>query len=169
MWIKLTVPEIDRVRLHARRAELGGKSQIRGSDRRQTLAADQFTAQAGEAALSILLTGNIALYERTRARREQSPFSGDGGSDLIGYPIDVKTSRARYGWQRLYHLWIRPPEYHADTVYYFALMDRERDDVVIFAGWAVGRCIPLAADGRYTLRQDQLNGMELIDFSQAGL
>jgi len=152
--VRLTEAELGVVRDHARRAEIGGKSQVRADMRASTLSEDQLTAQAGEAALSKFLTGSIAAYHQTRLVREREPSRGDNGCDLLDIPIDVKTSRMRAGYQ-LYHLWVRPREYHPNTIYILALMPLQRDDVVQMIGWMQGCDLPFAED-KYELRQDLL-------------
>jgi len=152
--VRLTEAELGVVREHAHRAEIGGKSQVRDDLRASTLSEDQMTAQAGEAALSKFLTGSIAVYHQTRLVREREPGRGDNGCDLLNMPIDVKTSRMRAGYQ-LYHLWVRPREYHPNTIYILALMPLQRDDVVQMIGWMQGCDLPFAED-KYELRQDLL-------------
>ena len=56
---------------------------------------DGITGQAGNYALIKWFFGNDAptIYEQTRRKANESPFRGDMGSDIIGYYVDVKTSK----------------------------------------------------------------------------
>jgi hypothetical protein len=149
---------------HAQKAEIGGVSRVRTDDRKEKLSEDQLHAQEGECALSIAYTGDTDLYERTRLEREKNPYVGDNGSDLLGLNVDIKTSVMRRGRDFLYHLWIRPEEYHKETIYYLGLIDPEEPNVVIIDGWARGKNIGFNKEkGKYEMRRDKLNSMFTSD------
>ena len=156
--ITFTSQELNVIKQYAKNAELGGKSNIRTKNRQETLSLDQLTGQCGEAALSKLFTGNLDEYIQSRDKKDKTPWIGDGGSDLLDMGIDVKTSRMRAGKNFLYHLWVRPKEYHPKTIYYLALMEPDIDDEVHFIGWVQGQYLKFK-DGRYYLRMDELNNM----------
>jgi hypothetical protein len=151
--------ELNIIEGFAKNAQLGGKSNIRTFDRIEKLKEDQLTAQLGEAALSKLITGSIGLYIQTRQMRDKTPWKGDGGTDLIGYKIDVKTSRARRGLDFPYHLWVREREYNPETIYYLAIVPADKNDVVYFLGWAQGKYFGEKKGDRYELSCKQLNPM----------
>lgn len=158
--VRLTERELLIVKEHAEAlAEMRGKSQFLNAEQRAARrAADDYTGQVGEAALSKLITGSIQLYHLTRLQKEQDPLRGDDGSDLQGYRLDVKTSRMTAGAKYDYHLWIRPREFHAGITYLLALMFDDGDYVVFFVGWARADEIPKVGE-RYELRQDRLRSM----------
>jgi hypothetical protein len=136
----LNEDEIAKIRLIADREDKSTRSKVHPryvTNSRQNKY-DQFTGNAGEAALSKLLTGSIDLYLKTKRERELSNWTGDYSSDLLGLQVDVKTSRMRRGPDFDYHLWIRNKEYHQGTKYVLALMPEDRDDMVIFVGWIKG-------------------------------
>jgi hypothetical protein len=127
------------VRKYAKNAEIGGKSSVRldEEDRQRNLSKDQWNGQMGNIALSLYLTGSIDLYIRTRDYRDAHPFEGDGGCDLLGYQIDIKTSEV-YPWKRPeeYHLWVTEGEYIPAWTYMQALiLPRDLNTVRIY-GWA---------------------------------
>ena len=151
----------DELLIIKRNAELKGfpsKTTFYGKTYNQAkMLADQFTGQAGEAALSKYLTGSIELYCKTRAVRNENPYLGDGGTDLLGLKVDVKTTRMLNGNVKGYHLWIREKEFHRNITYYLALMPAERNDQVMIIGSIDGADIPKAKyDDR---RQVQINDL----------
>ena len=80
----------------AKKAEIGGESRIRDDDDRQSnLAIDQFIGVGlGE------LAGNkhffsVKDYHNSRIKKNENPYSGDNGSDTLGYKIDYKASHAK--------------------------------------------------------------------------
>ena len=159
--IKLSSQEIELVKKYSVNAELGGKSNIRSdTNRRSTLAGDQLTAQLGEAALSKFMTGSVDLYEKTRQERDLDKWHGDKGSDLLGYNVDVKTSRARRGLDFPYNLWVREREYHEDTIYFLAIVSEDDDSSVFFLGWCLGSEIKSKTDDRYEKNSRELRSME---------
>jgi len=150
--------ELTYILRHARRMELGGRSQVRTQERLAHLQDDQYVAALGEAALSKFLTGSIDLWIRTRQEKELRPEQGDGGSDLLGLAVDIKTSRMRAGTGHEYHLWVRPQEYHPGVRYYLGLVPPGTDDLVHLLGWAQAEQIPFRS-GRYDLPASFLNPM----------
>jgi hypothetical protein len=140
----LTEDELVKIRLIADREDKSTRSKVHpgGVTNSRLNKYDQFTGNAGEAALAKFLTGSIDLYLKTKQERELSNWTGDYSSDLLGLQVDVKTSRMRRGPDYNYHLWIRPREYHAKTKYVLALMPEDRDDLVLLVGWIEGSKIP---------------------------
>lgn len=158
--ISFTEEELKIISYHAKQLEFNGISRIRESeDRKKNLKIDQLTGQLGEAALSKLLTGSIDLYDRTRKQKEKHIRDGDDGSDLIGYRVDVKTSRTRMPKGFLYHLMVRDKEYHEDVMYYHALVPMNSTDVY-FTGTMEGSELPESQDGKRTVRMDNLHPIE---------
>jgi hypothetical protein len=138
--IWLNEDELAKIRLIADREDKSTRSKVHpgGVTNSRLNKYDQFTGNAGEAALSKYLTGSIDLYLKTKQQRELSNWTGDYSSDLLGLQVDVKTSRMRRGPDFDYHLWIRNKEYHQGTKYVMALMPEDRDDQVILVGWIKG-------------------------------
>lgn len=103
-------------------------SHFRGKDDRQErIWSDQYTAQFCNAAFAIWLLGEeegLDLYHKTRLKVQENPTESDGGTDLLGYQIDVK---GRWHWddrRRIYkyELPIRPT-YYPGTCYVLAVAD----------------------------------------------
>ena len=94
----LTKEERDRVRRHAQLAQVGGVSRVReGADRQASLGTDQFVGMLGEAAYTLFRFGSIERWCEQRERQNKNPRLGDGGKDVAGEAVDVKTSLMRYG------------------------------------------------------------------------
>lgn len=158
--IWLNEDEIKKIRLIADREDKSTRSKVHPNHttNSELNKYDQYTGNAGEAALSKALTGSIDLYLKTKQQRELSNWTGDYSSDLLGLQVDVKTSRMRRGPDFPYHLWIRTREYHPGTKYVLALMPEDRDDLVLLVGWIPGIEIhgPSFQDRR-EVTQDQLH------------
>lgn len=158
--IVFTSSEMQQIAINAKLIEMGGVSQIRpGAERLPYLGVDQYTGQAGEAALSKYLTGNMDLYLQTRAERNRDRTKGDNGRDLLGLDVDIKTSRMRRSHSFDYRLWVRPHEYHKEVCYYLGLMDVGIDDLAFIVGWCGGEWLP-KVDDRYEIPMSKLNGMD---------
>ena len=107
----------------AKKAEIGGKSRFRSySDRRSNLTIDQFIGVGlGE------LAGNkhffsVKDYYKSRIKKNEDPYSGDNGSDTLGYKIDYKASHAKNPNLLNYNLVVRPNELHSGFVYVLILI-----------------------------------------------
>ena len=142
--ISISPHEFDLCKMHARKACIGGKSQFRKEDRFDTLYMDNLIGQLGNCTLSKWLTGRIDAWMQTRYVANQNPYKGDGGSDLLGSNIDVKTSLMRKEqdpWR--YNLVVAPKELHQqDWIYILGLVPKfEADGIakeVWLVGWATG-------------------------------
>jgi len=122
--IVLRAEDVAVCRENARLACLGGRSSVRGADRAAALKVDQFVGQLGNAALSIYLTGSTDAYARTRREANETPWRGDGGSDLLGLPLDIKTSLMRCSRDPYdYRLIVRPAELHDGHTYVLGLVE----------------------------------------------
>lgn len=140
---------------HARIAELGGTSHVRGeADRASQLSVDQLVGQLGTMAVTFLLTGSTALYLQERTERDKDRWKGDGGSDVPGARIDIKTSlrRNRRNSASTYNLLVRPAELHDNWVYVLAVvMDldhKARTALVEVVGWASSYDLPKNVEDR---------------------
>jgi len=61
---------------------------------------------------------------------------GDGGQDLPGLNVDVKTTAARAMNPAHFSLIVSPKEYHAETVYILALAQRNGEGMSVgLVGW----------------------------------
>jgi hypothetical protein len=131
--------------LMARRAEIGGRSQIRTSGARFTsLAEDQLVGMLGHYAASVALYGNSDPYFEARAKANADPYRGDGGVDLPG-EVDVKASLIRKVSRRLgdYYLPVRPAELHEEHRYVLALVRMYEDSAAVrLMGWCRGSDLP---------------------------
>lgn len=141
--IALTDPMMEVVREHARRADIGGRSQIT-ADRGDRQECWQLVGQMAEAALYLWAGLGFAAYDANRRARNLRPHAGDAGYDAIvdsgplesanKYTVDVKAStRNAYMAIPEYHLPVRPKEVKAAR-YVFALSDPTTDEVVL-VGW----------------------------------
>lgn len=100
------------------------------------MAEDQLLGQLGQYALSVYLTGNDLAYRKARCKANQSPLKGDGGFDILGLKVDVKTSRMRYSQDALaYQLIVPPSERHPDWTYVLALIPKDCNNRVYLVGW----------------------------------
>ena len=107
----------------AKGAEIGGKSRFRNdNDRQLNLTIDQFIGVGlGE------LAGNkhfftVKDYYDSRTKKNENPYSGDNGSDTLGYRIDYKASHAKNPNLLNYNLAVRPKELHHGFVYILILI-----------------------------------------------
>lgn len=153
----------DTIRKFSTNAEIGGMSNIRSDDdRKQKLKTDQYIGQAGNAALSLYLTGSIDLYIKTRQKQDENKYRGDNGEDLIGFPVDVKTSVMRRGPDFNYHLYVRDREYHRGIIYVLGLMSESNLNVVSLVGFKSSEHLPQSIDGRREVPMSGLDEMSGI-------
>lgn len=151
--VELSKYDLNLAQHHATKAQLGGVSRVRAAeDRQATLVQDQLVGQLGTLALTKYLYGTTERYLFSRYYQNKTPHEGDGGEDLPGTNVDVKTSVMRYGQDPVqYNLCVRPREVHQGWVYVLALVpkDFESNRVVHLMGWASVDDLPLkpAADG----------------------
>lgn len=128
---------------HARAAELGGTSHVRRGDRGTELPGDQLVGQLGTAAWHLYWFGHAQPYLLGRTLQNRVPHLGDGGSDVMGARIDVKTSLMRKNPDPLaYNLLVRPAERHPDTTYVLALVPSLGLREVLLVGWATEYDLP---------------------------
>lgn len=98
---------------------------------------DKLVGQIGEAAGSKWFLGNegFRLYQKTREHVNKNPHNGDGGTDLLGYKINFKTSMIRSAKPLdTYNLVLRPAERHDDVVYVQLLVTPDLKGAFIL-GW----------------------------------
>lgn len=119
---------------YASRAALGGQSHVRDADaRRAALSEDQVTGQLGQIALHLYWHGHLHLYRVGRTVQDQYPTVGDGGMDMVGTNLDVKTSLVRTALPlEKHHLLVRPAERHPDWCYVQALLTESE---IHLMGW----------------------------------
>lgn len=164
---------IEAMKPHIRASTLGGRSCVRLSgDRYDNLTLDQLVGHLGEYALSLYLTGSADLYFRTREQKDEHPEIGDGGSDLIGYPVDVKTSLWRYGNTRPrdYTLFVRRAEAHPGICYVLALVQgAARGALVHLMGWADDRMVRSYYHDEESVSQVPADALKPMDTLQAFL
>lgn len=169
--ISINDEELFRIKKCATNAELGGKSHIRESDSRiSNLSVDQIIGQLGTFALTKHLFGSEESYFSLRAKIDENPFEGDGGSDIDGKNIDVKTSLMRAAKDPLrYRLAVREKERHDDWVYVLSVVDSIDSPVIVsLVGWATDNQLDgkLEKDGifagAYTIRAPYLKKISTL-------
>lgn len=136
---------VDTIISNAKKAEIGGKSQIRTTNSRNTnLAEDQLVGQISTYCGSMVLTGSPAGYIQAREKANANPTLGDNGVDIIGLPnIDIKGSLMRYSTNPLnYRLLVRPKERHKNWIYVLGLVPKERPYKCHIVGWANDADLP---------------------------
>ena len=152
----------------AKKAAIGGTSQIRGEeDRRNKLLQDQVVGQIGQYVGSLWLYGSSDPYMQSRWQANQNPTIGDGGSDILGSNIDFKTSAARKTDRPLlnYNLLVRPRELHENWVYILILVSAltKQQAQAHMIGWASDKMLPGEPQrqgvfaGAHALTASQLN------------
>lgn len=168
--IRLTKDHAARALVHAGQAEIGGKSNVRKAKARaDELANDQFVGQLGQVGLHMYLYGNLVHYEAGRWMQNQFPNVGDGGFDIPGALVDVKTSLVRTDLPLLEHrLPVRPKERHDNAVYILALL---QSPYVNLIGWASDAELPDQPEfngpfqGAYVLKAHELNPLMPIQYA----
>lgn len=138
-------------RAHAKRACVGGKSNIRsGDDRAATLSEDQLVGQLGAMAGCLYMYGNIERYMTTRFYANQNPDLGDGGFDIPGLNVDFKASLMRASVNPLdYKLVVRPRERHEGWIYFLVLIENitEVSALTHMVGWFPDDELPTPSTG----------------------
>lgn len=131
---------------NAKKAEIGGRSQIRSKqDRSERLSEDQLVGQISTYCASMILTGSKDGYVAARDKANANPTRGDNGIDIIGLSnIDIKGSLMRYSNNPLnYRLLVRPRERHNNWIYVLGLVPKERPYKCHLVGWAKDSDLPL--------------------------
>lgn len=154
-------------------ASLGGGSQIRSPEERITaLRQDQMVGQLGQMALSLYWFGDSRQYDIARWYANRNPNIGDGGSDIPGMNVDVKTSLMRSSEDPLdYRLLIRPKERHEGWIYVLALVKKLRKvgTEVFLVGWAADYQLPKMDqgglfDGAHVMNARDLNPLPPVQW-----
>ena len=148
---------------NAKKAEIGGKSQIRTANNRSSnLAEDQLVGQISTYCASVILTGSSEGYIQARNKANANPLIGDNGVDIIGLSnIDIKGSLMRYSDNPLnYRLLVRPKERHENWIYVLALVPKQRPYKTYLVGWANDSDLP---SDTYNGTIQSLHGAYVID------
>lgn len=130
---------------NAKKAEIGGKSQIRNQkDRSNSLSEDQLVGQISTYCASIVLTGDKEGYVEARNLANKNPTKGDNGVDIAGLSnIDIKGSLMRYSSDPInYRLLVREKERHENWIYVLGLVPKERPYKCYIVGWAKDSDLP---------------------------
>ena len=126
-----------------------------------------YVGLAGELAMCVYLTGDGERFWEGRRRRRESPWLGDGGTDLPPWRVDCKSSLMRYSQQPIaYRLLVPASEIHPDTAYVAAFVSQSFDEVTL-AGWAttdeVERSFRATFPGKpYAIEVSRLRPMETL-------
>jgi len=165
---------MDLIISNAKKAEIGGRSQIRGSRTRlSNLAEDQLVGQIATFCGSMILTDSPEGYIKARDIANTNPLVGDNGIDIVGLPnVDIKGSLMRYSKDPIkYRLLVRPKERHKDWIYVLGLVPAERPYKCHLVGWANDSDLPKkpydgpiqSLHGAYVIEASQLRNIkELI-------
>ena len=148
---------------NAKKAEIGGTSQIRKSqDRKSSLAEDQLVGQISTYCASMILTGSPNGYIKAREKANNNPFIGDNGVDIDGLAnIDIKGSLMRYSSDPLkYRLLVRSKERHDNWIYVLGLVPKIRPYQCYLVGWEYDKDLPKTTyDGSISV----LHGAYVVD------
>ena len=148
---------------NAKKAEIGGRSQIRNNVQRQNnLAEDQLVGQISTFCGSIILTHSPEGYIKAREKANATPTQGDNGIDICGLAnVDIKGSLMRYSSNPLnYRLLVRPKERHNNWIYVLGLVPKERPYKCHLVGWAKDDDLP---NDTYSGEIKSLHGAYVID------
>lgn len=159
------------------KAEVGGRSHIRKdhTDRMEAIKEDQLVGQLGTYAATVQVCGSAKRYIESRQKANANPYAGDGGEDIPGANLDVKTSLARVDRApEEFNLVVRPKERHPDWVYVLALVTELNAEsaVVALVGWITEDKLPLhpnssgVFEGAYVVRGANLLPMVPITWSK---
>lgn len=165
--IKIDPVKIEWIKLMAKKAEIGGKSQIReGEEREKTLSRDQLTGQLASYGFCIYWFGDFRYWMIDRFYRNQNPYNGDNGFDIAGMTLDVKGSRLLPNHNpETYRLPVRPKERHDNWVYIHAVVDYDdkptSNAIVYLLGWAYDNELPIDV----ATPPDPLDGAHILPVS----
>ena len=150
VMVRLSQEEYALAVAKGRTACIGGRSNIvqDKQERDAALMDHQVTAMAGQIALSKYWAGSTEPFLVQRFFADLHKFSGDGGSDLPGTNVDIKTSRKTAGDLWGYHLWVRAREYKPGTIYILGVFEPEALAVYLL-GWCLGAALTQDAPGRW--------------------
>ena len=171
---RISPAEMAYLRRCAERAEIGGRSHIRGADRQDKLRQDQLTGMLGHYAAIRELFGNPWLFRLQRHFANTYPLDSDGGSDLPGARLDVKSSLLTKPNMLDYRLPVRPRELHSSMNYLLALIRLEPEPTAFLVGWCSASMLPRQTEtsgpfaGAHVIRASELNPlMKLGWFDEA--
>ncbi len=164
--IRLTPYDMELVRKYASRWTRPGFSSVRSQqERSSTILDDALTGHCGELAFLKHYRGPEA-YKKFSAHCERN--CPDGGSDLDGSNVDVKSSRYTYKNIQIlnHHLILPQRERRLRWVYYFTLVDLFQHNsaaLVYLVGWCSEDMLPKQPSsdrrfyGKYALQARYLN------------
>ena len=172
-----TPEEQDRVMYHARQCSLGGRSNIRGEEDRQTsLIEDQLFGQFCELVGWMTFCGRadgFTQYNDSRETRNKDPWASDNGNDIVvpgvDTPIDVKGSKMRYGLDPLAYNLVYPLREHNDETLYLLCLSAyyrtKQKYVAHVVGFIVGHEMPPARDFKTYGKRRWISATELHPMS----
>lgn len=115
-------------------------SRFRGTfeDRKETFSIDVLAGQLGNLYGAIYLLGEEEgrkKYIEFREKMNADPYRGDGGQDLVGIPVDFKTSYNRNGYpvERL-NLIVNAKERYPDITYIQLVLSYDEKTIDVI-GW----------------------------------
>ena len=153
----LTREELLEIYQDAKKAAMGGKSQIKSKEQRKDkgeVLMDQIVGMIGEYSIAKWKDGHPEAYRIARHYKNLDPEKGDGGYDLPRCKFDIKTSMMRKSQDPTrYRLSVRPDERHPGWTYGQALVpgfeiaDLSQGIDVLLAGWALETDLPKEPNG----------------------
>lgn len=147
--VPIATNEMQFIARYAQSAEIGGRSSVRAVDRQEHLNEDQIIGMMGNYALHKYYFGHCHLFKISRQIADQYPNKGDGGSDVPGANIDIKTSLVRTSLPLTKHwLLVRSAERHPATIYVLGLVPPEKDRVCLI-GWLTDGELQIIQDGLF--------------------
>lgn len=162
--VRISPSEMNYLRRCAQRAEIGGRSNIRATaDRAENLKRDQLVGMIGHFAAIRELFGNPWLFRIQRHFADVYPLDSDGGSDLPGARLDVKSSLITKSNLLDYRLPVRPKELHPSMNYLLALVQLEPAPVAFLVGWCSASMLPRQPEasgpfaGAHVIRASELH------------
>lgn len=150
--VRLSASEMAFLKRQAAKAEIGGKSHVRGADRQDKLRQDQLVGLMGHFAAIRALFGSSWLFQLQRHFAGVYPLDSDGGADCPGARLDVKSSLITKPNLLDYRLPVRPRERHNGMVYLLALVELEPRPTAHLVGWCTAEMLPdkPATDGPFS-------------------
>ncbi len=160
------------------------------AERLEMFMENNITGLAGELVINQYCFGQITglrMFNEERTKCNHNPIKSDKGSDVLGFPIDVKTTHMRHigmiGSHFRRKLAVREGELHDGNIYVLALIENENIDdienptfiIVDLVGWCWGEDLPDYADGEgsdykgaYTKLGQYLHPMTSFPYQKIG-
>jgi hypothetical protein len=163
------------LQLHTGEANLYSAVHKDGETRMAAAPIDRTIGVIGEYAINVYMRGKIEgflKFDEFRTEMNGKPAGDDGGSDVPGFPIDIKTSAMRSTRLKTldYHLPIPPKDRRDGNVFVLGLVDKgyldieNRKMIVDIIGWAHDKEFTQyrstgVFEGKYVIKARELHPM----------